>query len=203
MVNMIHRPLDDLKLAATPANDQADGFDITMAQIPGGLMLNLRFDPSDADAKAAIEAVLGTDIPTKANTRSADGAVWWLGPDEWMITRPGRDGAVADLKTQLSGALVGKHHSLVDVSHQFEGFSVSGPLARDLLAHVVTLDLHPRVMATGSVSQTVAAHCQVTFLVNDDASEYQLFTRRSFVTYLWGRLVDGAADMDVQIKPAA
>ena len=76
-------------------------------------------------------------------------------------------------------------------------------MARDLLAHVVTLDLHPRVMATGSVSQTVAAHCQVTFLVNDDASEYQLFTRRSFVTYLWGRLVDGAADMDVQIKPAA
>ena len=40
MVNMIHRPLDDLKLAATPANDQADGFDITMAQIPGGSLRN-------------------------------------------------------------------------------------------------------------------------------------------------------------------
>lgn len=203
MVNMIHRPLDDLKLAATPGVAQADGFDVKLAQIPGGLMLNLRFDASDASAKSAVEAALGTDIPTQANTRSADGQVWWLGPDEWMVTRPGREEASAALKDQLTAALSSKHHSVVDVSHQFEGFSVSGPLARDLLAHVVTLDLHPRAMPTGSVSQTVAAHCQVTFLVNDDGTEYQLFTRRSFVTYLWGRLVDGAADMDTQIEPAS
>ena len=39
MVNMIHRPLDDLKLAATPGANQADGFDVKLAQIPGGLML--------------------------------------------------------------------------------------------------------------------------------------------------------------------
>ena len=39
-------------------------------------------------------------------------------------------------------------------------------------------------------------------LVGADGKSFDVFTRRSFVTYIWQRLVDAAADMDLKVHPA-
>lgn len=201
MANLRHRPLDNLKLAAIAQPTGDHGLDVGLAQRLPARMLNFRADLSNAKAKQAAETAIGIALPTKAQQRSDDGSIWWLGPDEWMLTKPDRD-AHPNWANDLRLSLDGHHISLVDVSHQYEGFRVDGPLARTLLAHVVTLDLHPRSMQANSVWQTVAAHCQIMLLVCADGKSFDVFTRRSFVTYIWQRLVDAAADMDLKVHPA-
>ena len=194
---IVHRPLDDLKLVATVMD--GDQVDVVLTQLEPKFMMNLRLDKGDEGAVYAAQTALSLELPAN-NLQSADGQAWWLGPDEWMIIRDDR-GAHRELPAHVTAAMGDAHHSAVDVSHQFEGFGVSGPLARDLLAHIVTLDLHPRTLKPGSCAQTVAAHTQIMLGLDADGQSFTIYTRRSFIAYVWQRLVDAAADMNLEIRP--
>ena len=50
--------------------------------------INLRLDPNNKDCISSCSEILGTMLPTKANTYSKNAIkekVIWLGPDEWLI----------------------------------------------------------------------------------------------------------------------
>ena len=63
-------------------------FFIKIKEIPFLKKINLRLDPNDKDCVSSCSKILGTMLPTKANTYSTNAInekVIWLGPDEWLI----------------------------------------------------------------------------------------------------------------------
>jgi sarcosine oxidase subunit gamma len=158
--------------------------------------LNLRGDVASPTFVDAVTGVLGGPLPVQHNTVADHGEVriFWLGPDEWLITTP--EGARSDLKTVLQEALEGIHFALSDVSSGQTTLVVSGPDAGSLLSKSCTLDLHPRAFAPGQCAQTLLAGSTVLLsrLERAHGPEFELVVRRSFADYLWRCLADGAEE---------
>jgi sarcosine oxidase subunit gamma len=75
---------------------------------------------------------------------------------------------------------------------------LSGPFARDVLAHGCAIDLHPRVFGPGSCVQTNLAKAQVmlhqTATGPGRAATYRVFVRASYADYLARWLLDAAVE---------
>lgn len=101
----------------------------------------------------------------------------WVGDDALALlwSAPGQFIAIADAVTtaRLTGAL-GQHARLIDLTGARLVIRISGPSARDILARLVPLDLHPRVMRPGHVASTVAAYIGVQIWQVDAAPTYDI-----------------------------
>jgi sarcosine oxidase, subunit gamma len=119
----------------------------------------------------------------------AERAALWLGPDEQLLLAPA--GQASRLQTDLSAALQGLAHSLVDVSQRQSALLVSGPRARDLLASGCPLDLDTGAFPAGMCARTLFAKAEVV-LWRRAAQEYHLEVARSFSDYVveWMREVN-------------
>ena len=63
-------------------------FFIDIKELPFVKKINLRLDPYNKDCVSSCSKILGTMLPTKANTYSTNAInekVIWLGPNEWLI----------------------------------------------------------------------------------------------------------------------
>jgi sarcosine oxidase subunit gamma len=165
---------------------------VRIEEVPFLTQLDLRLDPkSEAAGRAGL--ALGVSLPLEPNTtaRAGDLVVLWLGPDEWLVLAP--PGAQVELEAALteSGAVV------VDVSAQRTTLALTGPRARDVLAHGCALDLHPRVFA-GGCAQTTLARAQVVLVAEPDG--FRVLVRSSFAAYLGEWLLDAASE--IAIRPA-
>lgn len=67
-------------------------------------------------------------------------------------------------------------------------------MAREALAKVCSLDLHPRRFGPGRCAQTLLARCGAILHQLDDAPSYDLLPRRSYAEYLWMLLTDAIAE---------
>jgi sarcosine oxidase, subunit gamma len=112
----------------------------------------------------------------------------WQGPDEWLILGAESDAA---LGTDLSAALAGVPHSLVDVSHRQVGLSVSGPAATTLLASGIALDLDERTFPVNMCTRTMLAKAEVV-LWRTAPQVFRLEVWRSFVAYVSEYLTEAA-----------
>ena len=150
--------------------------------VSGRGFLNLRLDPRNGAAAEAAR-ILGQPLPPTLSTHT-DGVhrVYWLGPDEWLI-ETGADRA-ADLASELSEALAGRHAAVNDVSGGHVALCVSGVDARTVLAKGCTLDLHPREFGGGQCARTSLAKTTVVLGVADDAPAYTVIAGRSSSDYL-------------------
>lgn len=173
------------RLAALPQG-------VRVRELPLLTQLDLRLDPA-GPAAARVAAVLRVSVPVQPCTAVTAGevSVLWLGPDEWLVVAPAeRAGLLEDLHAAVSGSGV-----VVDVSAQRTTISVSGPRARDLLAHGCSADLHPRVSPAGTCLQTLLALAGVVLVVRDDsASDFWVLVRSSFARYLADWIVDACAE---------
>ena len=169
--------------------------DVTLAEQPARVRLNLRLDPEDAEALTAAGAALGGSLPRAPNTAAATINGWtllWLGPDEWLVTGPAQEGAA--LEDALRVRLDGHHHALTDVSAMYATLALSGPLAREVLMKGCRLDVHLRAFAAGTCVQTAFAKAQVILHQTDDAPSYEITARNSFSVYLATWLLDAMAE---------
>lgn len=187
----------DITTRQSPLHQWDTAFDalpaaVRLRELPFLTQLNLRVDPAGPDA-AAVAEVLGAPLPTEPCTasRAGDVDVLWLGPDEWLVIAPaGSD----ELQGALTAALSG-HGAVIDVSAQRTTLHLSGPRARDLLAHGCAIDLHPSVARTGLCVTTHLALAGVTLVVRSDAADdYWILVRSSFAAYLAGWLVDACTE---------
>lgn len=161
--------------------------------------LNLRGDARDARFGDAVEKVLGVAPPVAANTvnESAQGAVYWLGPDEWLAVVSGdRTEAV---EAQLRAALAGVRSAVTDVSSGQTVVVLRGSAARDVLGKGCPLDLHPKVFAVGQCAQSHLAKAGILVRPIPPAGAcedgaYEIVFRRSFADYVWAWLGDAAAE---------
>lgn len=185
--------LDPLHLAGR-AVTESDGADVALGERRFGGKINLRVDPTDHDAMAAVRGELGFGLPTEANTvTEGEGlCALWLGPDEWLVTASGAEDA--GLLARLDGALAGHHASVVDVSDARTVIELRGARARDVLAKGCGLDLHPRRFRPGHCAQTALARAGVLIHQTSEEPAYDIYVDRSFAQYLWTWLEDAAAE---------
>lgn len=157
-------------------------------------IVNLRGNAEDAAFRQAVESVLDAPLPVKPCTTGEGSAarVLWAGPDDWFIVGP--KGQADALASRLRKALSGQHHALTDVSSGYTVLHLSGTPARDVLAQGCPLDLHPRVFARGACAGSHFFKAGVWLWQTDDAPEYELLVRRSFMGYVWLMLERATAE---------
>ncbi|MDE2768988.1 MAG: sarcosine oxidase subunit gamma [Chloroflexota bacterium] len=179
-------PLGAIQSAESPAHNGQ------LAERPFLTHLNLRLDPADATALAAVHRVLGIKLPLTPNTTTAgdDLMAIWLGPDEWLLLADHHqsDALLADLQTALSGQFA----SVVDLSAGQTVIRLSGPSTLDVLARGCALDLHPSVFQPGACAQTLLARAQALLIAVDDTPTIDITVRRSFAPYVAAWLQDAA-----------
>lgn len=167
--------------------------------------LNLRGDPADAPFLQAVRAATGLSLPLAPNTFTQrlpeagetaqdDCAIFWLGPDEWLLTlAPGREQALA---VRLGEALQGLRHALTDLTGGQISLRLAGPGARDVLAGGCSLDLHPRAFKTGQCAQTLLAKTGALLAMTDAEPVFEIILRRSFAEHAVSWLRHSAGLLD-------
>jgi sarcosine oxidase subunit gamma len=145
--------------------------------------------------KALAVAARGLRIELPHGPRRAaagDLALIGTGPETWLATHErGSDGLAHALDPLRSSAAV------VDQGSGYAVLRVSGSKARDALAKLIPIDLHPRVFAVGAAASTVAAHLGVTLWRLDDGPEgatFEIAMYRSYAASFWHALSEGAAE---------
>ncbi len=194
---------------------------VAMGERPHRGIVNLRLDPGNDEAMAALKAAFGFALPTAPNTSvantsvangtagDADTIALWLGPDEWWLVEPGPEPETGPaLAEKLRAALAGHFAAVTEVGESRTCIRVSGPNARALLQKGCPLDLHPSVFKAGACAQSILAKAGVTLHLFADESEEQagaggpvfdIYVLRSFAEYLWVWLEDAGAEYGVSI----
>jgi sarcosine oxidase, subunit gamma len=154
---------------------------------------------------AAVGGVLHLLLPTEPCTSAAKAQIGalWLGPDEWLLTCPGRD--VAGLVGSLRQALADVHAAVSDVTDGRVAFRVAGPSVRAVLAKGTPLDMHPRAFPPGNCAGSLLAKTAVLIHLLDDDPEsgpaFDIYVARSFTHYLWTWLEDAGREYGVLLEP--
>jgi sarcosine oxidase, subunit gamma len=172
---------------AGPSRDAASVPAAALSVLPDAVKLSFRGRPSSF--KAAGDA-FGISLPQTACRFYAKGsrAVYWLGPDEWLLQATGEQAAAvyASLETALSG------HScaLVDVSHRSDAFAVKGQMSDYVLNHGCPLDLSEAGFPVGMCTRTILGKATI-MLSRPDVHTFHVDVWRSFSPYVW-QLLDEA-----------
>ena len=184
---------------------------VAMTERPYRGMVNLRLDPENAEAMAALETAFGFALPTRANDTAGntDTLALWLGLDEWWLIVPGPEPeAGPELAKKLRAALTGHLAAVTEVGESRTCIRVSGPKTRALLQKGCPLDLHPSVLTIGACAQSILAKSGVTLhLFADESADqagaegpvFDIYVLRSFAEYLWLWLEDAGAEYGVQV----
>lgn len=144
-------------------------------------MITLRGDLSAPELAAAVQAVTGCAVPGQRRmTKGSDGSVVWMSPDELLVIV---DHARAEgVAAQLNAALMGGFFTAAAVSDARAVFTLTGPLARDVLAKVCPVDFS--AFAVGEVRRTRLAQVAAA-LWRDEADRWTLVCFRSVAGYVW------------------
>lgn len=130
-------------------------------------------------------------LPEQACRANAigDRAALWLGPDEYLLLAP-----IAEMTTialEVTKALAGTPHSLVDVSQRQVAWRLSGPDANAILNSGCPLDLDLAEFPPGMCTRTIVGKAQI-ILWRKAAEEYHLEIWRSYSDYVRELLLDAA-----------
>ena len=160
--------------------------------------VNLRLDPGDTHALAAVEAVLGLELPLTPNATTAQDELLaiWLGPDEWLLLAE-HDGSVS-LVPELQAALAGNFASVIDISAGQTVMRLCDPSTLHVLARGCALDLDPSAFPPGACAQTLLARAQVLLLAVDAAPTVDVIVRRSFAPYVAAWLEDSGREFGLR-----
>lgn len=150
--------------------------------------------------EAAAENLFGHKPPARpAAVFTPAAALVWSGPGQFLILSAG-DG-FSDPLAPFAQAF-GDAASLSDQSDGRALIRVSGGHARDALAKVSSLDLHPAVFPVGAAAATSVDHTNVSLWRGADAADgapvFDLLVFRSFAASLWGRLAASGAEYGVE-----
>ena len=164
-------------------------------ELPFLTQLDLRLDADDAEARKAVESVIGA-LPIEPTTvhGGAEAAVLWLGPDEWLVVGPADREPV--LEAQLHAALGDARGrvAIVDVSANRTTLELRGSRVRELLEFGCPIDLHSRAFGPGRCAQTLLARANVLiwFVTDEPEPAFRMLVRPSFAAYVAAWLADAA-----------
>lgn len=195
-------PLARFKLPLR-ASREAGGAGVICAERPFLGHVNLRGNPGSTRFVAAVASVVGVTLPVAPNTvtRSQVNAVYWLGPDEWLIVTPAD--AEASIARGLRAALAGTFTAVTEVSGGQTVIALRGSAVRELLAKGCPLDLHPSAFGVDRCAQSHLAKAPILIRQADERPAFEVIVRRSFADYLWTWLEDAASEYELAIESPA
>ena len=181
-------PLHAFGLGAK-ARPQDDSRGVWMNEVPLLGYITVRGDAADPAFNAAVNEVVGIELPTAPNTFAAfpHGVALWQAPDEWLLVcaRAARTAYVAELEA----ALAALHAQVADNSGGLTTVYLSGANQVELLRHVSVYDFE--TLSPGRVVSTICTKANIIAYRHDGHGIFVVF-RRSFADYLW-RLLEKAA----------
>lgn len=142
-----------------------------------------------AAAVAAASGAFGVELPRTACrfAKAGNRAAYWLGPDEWMLHATGED--PAPIASQLEASLSQVSHSIVDISHRSDAFSISGAHCEFILNHGCPLDLSIEAFPVGMCTRTILENASI--LLSRPAPQiFHVDVWRSFAPYVWEFLAE-------------
>ena len=151
-----------------------------LRQLAPAVRFILQGGPAARAAAGEAFGVMLPEDPCRANA-AGERAALWLGPDEHLLLAPAGDAHA--IATQLTAALAGIPHSLVDVSQRQVALQVMGSDASDLLNSGCPLDLDPAEFEPGMCTRTIIGKAEAV-LWRKAATEYHLEIWRSFAGYV-------------------
>ena len=171
-------------------------FFLKIKELPFVKKINLRLDPNDKDCVSSCSKILGTMLPTKANTYSTNAInekVIWLGPNEWLIVSDDDD-AFSKLLNEIGDL----EASLTDVSENRTIIRISGRYVYVLLSKFLVLDVEKNLSTDSSCAQTLFVKVPVLLIRNHHKGtpEIDIFTNRSHANYIYNLIVDGTKNLD-------
>ncbi|WP_170984566.1 sarcosine oxidase subunit gamma [Rhodoligotrophos defluvii] len=130
---------------------------------------------------------------------SGQTTVLQVGPERWWFVVP----ASSDLRQRLEAAFSAEEAVVTDLSHARTIVRITGPKARDLLARVVPIDLHPAVFPRDSIAQTIMHGVGVLLHFSGSASDGDIFDLHipgTFALSHWEWLVHQAEGLGLEIR---
>jgi sarcosine oxidase subunit gamma len=128
-------------------------------------------------------------------------AIYWLGPDEWLVVTPGE--RESDIANDLRAAFAVLHVAVTELSGGQTTVVLRGTPVRELLSKECPLDFDPRSFRPGTCAQSHLAKAPVLLHALDDGSGFAIVIRRSFADYFWLWLEDAAAEYGLRVSPDA
>jgi sarcosine oxidase subunit gamma len=141
-------------------------------------------------------AAMGLDLPKgPQQTEARNLTLVWTGPGQWLALCRSADARQARRRFEPLNALC----TLVQADDARTFLSVSGPKARDALAKMLQIDLHPRVFRSGDAAVTVAGIIPVILWQADDLPSFDIAVPRSLASSFWHWLNEAAAEYGCRV----
>ena len=169
--------------------------DVTVREAGLQGMITLRGDLSDPKLKVVCKAVTGVDFPVMGRASmgetpaAGDNAICWMSPDEALLLLP--HGEVAAAIATIDKALAGGHYLAENLSDARALIHVSGPYAREVMAKLAPVDLHPDTYQVGDFRRTRLGQVAAAFWMTD-ADTFAVICFRSVADYTFKLLAASA-----------
>lgn len=196
----ICHPLAGFLKSLPPESAESDG---VVVEIRAGLHhFNLRGDADDERFLRATRDVLGSPLPTIANTMTTGAlSTYWLGPDEWLIVSS--SGSGPELLSGLERSLADRIASVNELSGGQLALRLAGTDVPQIFAKGCTLDFDARAFPAGSCAQTGLGKANVLIGRSSDDPVFDIIVRRSFAEYLAIWLQNAGAEFAIRFSEGA
>lgn len=125
---------------------------------------------------------LHLSLPINTSVETEDRITARLGPDEWLLLA--KYGTGAELTRTMQDVLADRVHSLVDISHAYTAFLVSGRHAPEVINGGCPLDLSNAAFPPGKATRTVLGKAEIILLRSGAQPCYRVECARSFGPYV-------------------
>jgi sarcosine oxidase subunit gamma len=160
------------------------GLSITIREITGRGMIDLRGLATDKKFMGAAKDVLGVALPKVARSSASWGdiKVLWLSVDQWLVLCA--EDKAGEIVAALRQALAGIHSLAVDVSHMRAVIRLEGEGGREVLMKGCSLDLLDGNYGAGAVRRMRFAEIAALLHVVED-NVFDVYVFRSYAQYAW------------------
>ncbi len=155
-----------------------------LERLPGAAVAWLAARRGQGEALArAMQAAFGLALPDTPRWAAASGRrAVWAGPGQWLIVAA-HEPVPGGLAQELAAALTAVLGARAAVSIQSDGralFRLSGADARETLARLCPIDLHPRAFGPGHAALTRLGQIACCLWQTDDAPTYEIAVPSSY-----------------------
>lgn len=153
-------------------------------------MITLRCDLTTKPLRALCKSTFGMAIPDQGGIHAmGEKKLCWMSPDELLLLVPYTD--VATTILAIDKALKGKHYLAENVSDARALITVKGAFAREVIAKLAPVDLHPDSFQPGMIRRTHLGQVAAAFWMQDDQT-FQVICFRSVAGYVFDLLAASA-----------
>jgi sarcosine oxidase subunit gamma len=187
---MIKKGQSKMSNAVSALNGKVSPGEVTISEAGLRGMITLRGDLAFSKLKSICTGLTGVDFSASGQANYVgEKGLCWMSPDEILILVPYAE-VNAALETIARG-MKKKHHLAENVSDARALITVEGAYARDVIAKLAPVDLHPDVFKPGDFRRTHIGQVAAAFWMRD-ADTIEVICFRSVAEYAFDLLADAA-----------